>query len=184
VSIYKFEHYVGRHPDTPAYFVGKGPSLDLLTKEHFPSNAVVFAINDSIHKVERLHLPNQAYCVQQDPKQLLDSPVRAVHFVSPRAEPFSFHRGVLYDLKELKVKYTDRTILVAVEIAKRMGISEFHFLCFDSCINGSIEYAVCSKAPRMNETYKRGLRAQKEKIEQRAKPGKCHWHSVASLEVK
>lgn len=184
MSLFEFDHYLDMFKGSIAYFIGKGPSLDRLTASDIPKGTIVYAINDAIHKVERLHLPNPTYCVQQDPKQLLDSPVRAVHFVSPRAEPFSFHRGVVYDMKDLKVKYTDRTVLVAVEIAKRMGAKEFHFLCFDACVTGTTEYAMCAKAPIMNETYKRGLRAQKEKVEQRAKPGTCHWHAVSSLEVK
>src|ERR1035437_3888987 len=72
-------------PDSLCYVVGKGPSLDNITAGCFPDpQAPIICINESIHVIEKLKLPNHIYVTQLDSElQETCRPINARMFYGP-----------------------------------------------------------------------------------------------------
>lgn len=155
--------FKGKHPGCRAFIIGKGPSLDRIEEirsELNSDNAVIFCVNESIHKIEFIHLDVPVYCGQQDSELEFDcvpTYETTVHFMqrfqhspsSKRKEIVTVSpwnpNAVLYGYPEIAGN-TTLTALVAVKLAKYMGIEHVTFCCFDSWSNGwkgSGEYAKC-----------------------------------------
>ena len=129
------------------YIIGKGPSLDSITAGAFDEpTAPIIAINESIHTIEKLGLPNPTFALQQD-MGLRDTckPSRGKLLVSTHAQHWyaEFLNKYVYDYKELGVKQTQLSVICAIEIAKKYGTTSFDLICFDACVNKNIAYAKC-----------------------------------------
>lgn len=131
---------------TNAYLVGKGPSLDTLTRENFPDPlAPVLAINEAIHPIERLSLPNPTYCIQQDAS--LGSkcrPKRAKWIVSRQAFKASTAEGAvnafMYVPEDIGHTTTSITGAVALTLLHQARYKSITMLAFDAHF-GSTTYA-------------------------------------------
>jgi len=133
--------------DKKCYIIGKGPSLDNLTEQAFDEpTAPIIAINESIHKVESLKIPNPIFALQQD-MGLRDTckPTRGKLLVSEHAQHWyaEYLNKYVYDYKELGVKQTQLSVICAIEIAKKYGVRSFDLICFDGCVTKNIAYAEC-----------------------------------------
>lgn len=132
-----------RHKGSPALIIGKGPSLDNLTREMIPESCIIFACNDAVKKVVSLDLPNQIYGCQ------VDTTVGAVH-------PMGVRPIIVWNCLEF---YRDNpgTLIVASLFVDRLplipvgalaGIAAVYLGCepiiltgFDGAYGGSCEYA-------------------------------------------
>ena len=143
------------------YIVGKGPSLDRLTREDFPHNvSPIICINDSVKKVESLETFNPIYSVQQDRyTRNACVPEKGLLFIS------CYSQDIIVD-GSLKAVYCPimfgekkavPTVVLAIKLAQYFGAIRFTFLCFDSCMSGDLTQAKCSLnyiEGRENESYK------------------------------
>jgi hypothetical protein len=129
------------------YIVGKGPSLDLLNKECFPNTlAPIIGINEAIHQVEKLDLPNPTIMMQQD-IWLKEScrPKRAQVVISQRIRDFysDIEDRIIFYGPEIGAPIACLTASYAICMAKFLGCHNFGMVCFDSCVNRSTSYAKC-----------------------------------------
>ena len=124
------------------YIVGKGPSLQYLTKEMI-GEGVVIALNDAIAKIEELDLPNDVYAMMKD----VDSEKLCVHptrypillhkHESMDCFPDYFHR-IIFDNEKLGLYINDFSALSAIKIGELMGCWKFYFVSFDACTTGDV----------------------------------------------
>ena len=130
----------------PCYLVGKGPSLDHLRAEHFlKREAPVIAINEAIHAVEQLGLPNPTFCLQQDAKlkdtcwpkhgsKMLVS-IKAANFYAGR-------KGVyIFDSRRYGLSLNSLSVSAAIRIAISLDAESFILVCFDASVNKTLGYA-------------------------------------------
>lgn len=128
------------------YIVGKGPSLDNLTKEYFEPGCSILCINESIHKVKSLGLDNPLYMFQQD--EHIGKSCQAedvISVISPKL------RRIFKDYPDTFVIHPRTvgpessviTALFAMNTAQHFGVKDFKFMCFDACVNQKCEYAEC-----------------------------------------
>lgn len=124
------------------YIVGKGPSLDMLSKDNFGSGPII-AINEAIHKVELLDLDNPIIALQID-NNLKD------HCWSKKGNMLvSVNCGILYaDHPNLYVFAASSLNLTqgigvcnAICLAKNFGAKELKLLCFDAYTHKITDYA-------------------------------------------
>ena len=135
--------FQAKFPGETAYIVGKGPSLDRLTAQHFDTTGPVFCINEAIHAVEKLDIKNPVFGVQQDVGlKNTCAPARGIIFVSHSVQAWyaNFDRKIVYVPHELGLKDYSLTAQIAVELCKRFAVAKIVMLCFDS-FQGNTEYA-------------------------------------------
>jgi len=129
------------------YIVGKGPSLDYLGAEHFSDpDAPIIALNEAIHVVEDLGLPNPLYAFQQDARLGGKcQPKRSPIFVSMKAANFyaDYKEAYIFQNTELKLHPGALSVSAAITITKRLNTNKYILVCFDACINNKLEYAKC-----------------------------------------
>ncbi len=160
----KLEDFKNKHDGKLAFIVGKGPSLDTLEQMRDTINhesAVVFCLNESIHKVEELKLSTPVYVVQQDSRlesRCVPKNPEIVHFMSawqytkekPIAKRYDvspYNQNAVLYWHEI-ANERDQSAVAALKIAKLMGMNRVCFLCFDSWANGwqgDHKYAGCIK---------------------------------------
>lgn len=120
------------------YFVGKGPSLDHLTAEDFKEvDAPIFAINEAIHKVESLDIPNQIFCLQLD-ASLGNTcvPKRGIIFIAPHANHklIGVENKVVFIPEDYGHTMHSLSIECAIAIVRSFQtVTNYNLLCFDSC---------------------------------------------------
>lgn len=132
---------------THAYLVGKGPSLDTLVVQDFPDKqAPVLCLNESIHRIERLRLPNPCYCIQQDAKLLTTcKPVMSTWVLSKQA--WVAGKGDVtalayqYDPLDYGHKTTSLTGMVALDMLHKAGYTKITMLGFDARFGAGLGYA-------------------------------------------
>lgn len=156
------------HTGNRVYIIGKGPSLDRLEEIRDElATGVVMCLNESIHKFETLGLDVPAYCVQQDSNLEFDcvpKNPKTIHVMSSwqhapedrkgnwirekkhfQVSPYN-PNAVLYRPDFFKESECTLSAVIALKLAKFMGINEVSFCCFDALIggfNGSMLYANC-----------------------------------------
>ncbi len=150
------------HPNQRAFIVGKGPSLDTIEKiSDQLSTGVIFALNESIHKIESLGLSCPQYCVQQDSELKSDCVPyhpQTVHLMNSWQDVMGDKRkrhvqksdwspdAVLYRPHDFKESECSLSAIMALKLAAFMGIDKVTFCCFDAMINnwnGPVTYANC-----------------------------------------
>lgn len=121
-----------------AHLVGKGPSLDHLGRSSFPDPlAPVLAVNEAIHAVEALGLPNPLYCVQQDASLGgACRPARAAWLVSSQAwaaaGAAAYPLAYMYDPAGLGHTPKSLTACVALSMLHAAGIGRVTMHAFDA----------------------------------------------------
>lgn len=132
-----------------AYLVGKGPSLDDLDASDFPDAAApVVCVNESIHAVEKLKLPNPLFAIQQD-RALRDdcrpSSPDARWLVSAQAWPETSAetdpRAVRYAPADLGLKTSSWTAQCALRLLAAAGATAVDMLAFDAALTRDCSYA-------------------------------------------
>jgi hypothetical protein len=135
----------GKYNGESAYVVGKGPSLDNIKASDFPNpKSPVICINESIHIIETLGLPNPLYVIQQD-AQLKEAcqPKNATILLSFNARNFysRYDNKYIYSHELFQIPTNSLSVRCAIELLKMMGIVQIHFIAFDACVNGETSYA-------------------------------------------
>lgn len=156
----KINDFASRHPGQRAFIIGKGPSLDTVEviRDQL-ATGVIFCLNESIHQVEKLDLP-QVYVVQQDSElEFRCTPKTAIHFMNSwQHQPGIRNRkshvtvspwdpnAVLYRPDFFKETEGTLSAIIALKIAAYMGIKKVTLCCFDAmkdCFQGPMTYAKC-----------------------------------------
>jgi len=129
------------------YIIGKGPSLDRLTRNAFAEeDAPVIALNEAIHKVETLGLKNPLFALQQDAGlHATCRPKTASILVSTNAQHWyaDARNKYIFDSRKMGLSGSQLAVICAIEIAKSLGAKSFDLICFDACVNKEIAYAKC-----------------------------------------
>ncbi len=150
----------------PCYIIGKGPSLDGLTANHFQEDVPIVCINESIHKIEELGLSNPTFCMQQDMSlKATCKPKHAKLLVAygARNHYADFSNKIVFHMEEFGV-ISDLTAIVAMKMVQKFGCSRLWMYGFDSCTSNSTQYADCIGHPStMGGDVKRFL-LHKDKI--------------------
>lgn len=129
------------------YIIGKGPSLDDLSKEDFKNTHYpVICLNESIHKVETLKLINPVFGLQQDAKLKNHcKPNKAPLFVSTKACNYynDYDKAYIFDNLRLGLTRNALSVTAAITISKLLGSQSYIMMCFDACVNRNTSYAAC-----------------------------------------
>lgn len=135
---------------TGAHIIGKGPSLDTLTRLDFPDPSwPIFAINESIHAIERLNLPNPIFGITQDARVAPASkPSKGTWLLSKQAwkagngdalsNAYQFTPALLGNSKTSTL-----TACIAMEIIRLTPIKEIRMHAFDAKFGTDMQYAKC-----------------------------------------
>ena len=141
------EKVFGKYKGKVASIIGKGPSLDQLSVADFPDSVeVIIAINESIHKVESLDLPNPTFAIQQDASlRGTCRPKRATLLIGNQVQGYydNYPKTMIYYPQQFNLGPTSITANIAINVAKEMGVCGFRMLCFDACVNQNCGYAEC-----------------------------------------
>jgi len=128
------------------YLIGKGPDLDHLTAEDFPRDSAIICINESIHAIEALGLPNPLYMIQQDDRlgtrahprlettTCIVSKYASQHFVNIK-------KVTPYTPQLLGCSASTLTAVVAVRIMQIHNVKEVTLYGFNACVNRDTSYS-------------------------------------------
>lgn len=145
------DEYVMKNPlplSEGAYIIGKGPSLDTLSSQDFlyPTWPIL-AINEAVHAIEKLNLPNPTWCIQQDGRLgNTCRPARSGWLCSIHAWEAAGAEGVPGAVKYVPEHYPQclyKTITgrLAIEILHEAGIGKAIMLAFDGRFGTDMRYA-------------------------------------------
>ena len=152
------------------YIVGRGESLQYLTREHF-GEGVVITINRAILKVNCLGLPNRIFAMQKDGNKAGLLPCNNECYrcnrnaVDPGPAQMIINWQSINCFPDLDRIFVDESLgksqhpsaVVAVWLAKYMGAKEIILLCFDS-ITGNIKaFDPLNGKIEQFEPYRRGM---------------------------
>lgn len=133
-----------------AHIIGKGPSLDTLTRLDFPDPSwPIFAINESIHAIERMNLPNPVFAITQDARVAMASkPSRSPWLLSKQAwkagngdavpNAYQFTPALLNNSRTSTL-----TACIALEILHLTPIKQVRMHAFDAKFGNTMQYAKC-----------------------------------------
>jgi hypothetical protein len=141
----RFEELKQYFSKQKCYIVGKGPSLDHLSAEHFQDGPVI-ALNEAIFKVEALGLKNKTYGLQQDAKLRASClPKHSPILVSMKAANYYARAENVYIFQNIELGLNPNALSVsaAICLAKQLGAVALELLCFDACVNRELTYAKC-----------------------------------------
>ena len=182
---------------TRAYVVGKGPSLDALTVADFPdATAPVLAVNEAIHAIERLGLPNPLFCVQQD-AGLNETcrPKAATWLLSAQAwktgKGDTCQHAIKYTPAEFGLLSKTLTSAVAMRLARLAGIRDITMLAFDAHFSGNCDYATAIGHEPVNKNKRfikfaqmlDGFMAQQSGVKLTWQPPKDFWTILLVLKT-
>jgi len=164
-SFEKLKHLV---EGKTCHIVGKGPSLDNLTEEHFGDGAII-TLNEAIHKVESLDLQNPIMAIQQDvPLGAASWSEKGMMLVPPAAAHIYHNHPDLYTYTYTQLSLVDRlSVSVAIGIAGYFKATDIKMLCFDAYTHKNLEYAKVighpsSKGGAPERFLKNNLRMEKQ----------------------
>ncbi len=170
------------------YIVGKGPSLDHLRAEHFKDpKAPVIGINEAIHIVEQLGLPNPTFCLQQDAK--LKDTCLPKHgskvFVSIKAANFYVGKPGIYifDSRRYGLSLNSLSVSAAIRIAISLDAESFVLLCFDASVNKTLGYAKSIGYDSTQGGKRDRFLTHRSKISKRLGSHSAEWVIPQSLET-
>lgn len=148
LSDHRMDDFAPVFNERPVYIVGKGPSLDHVTKENFAEHpeSPVIALNEAIFKIESLNLPNPTFALQQDAKLRNKClPHCSPIFVSSKAANYyaQEERAYLFENKRLGLSPSALSVSAAMVISRYLGSNKYIMVCFDSCVNKELTYAKC-----------------------------------------
>jgi len=162
------------------YIIGKGPSLDYIQAGHFKDQkAPIVCLNESIHTIEQLQLPNPIMCLQQD-AQLRDTcrprsgcpmltSIKAANFYA------DYPKIYVYDPRRYHLALNALSVSAAIKIAISLEARAFTLVSFDACVNKKLEYAkVIGYSPTWGGELKRFL-THRAKIKDRLGDYPAEW---------
>ncbi len=127
------------------YIVGKGPSLDALTSECITNpRSPVIGINEAIHAVEELDIPNPTFLVQQDIRlRQTCQPKHSIALCSAhsRVVTKNFDNVFFYAPGRYGCKDHTLSVLIAIAIVRSCGASALSLVSFDACTHLDTGYA-------------------------------------------
>jgi hypothetical protein len=120
--------------------VGKGPSLDKLTKSLLDRYKISLFINDSIKKADALGA--SAHSIQQDGNLGTQCvPKSGMHFLSWYSRGWN-PKATIYKPEELGFAANSPTIIAAIKLCIYIGYTEFDLFAFDALKTNKItDYA-------------------------------------------
>ena len=129
------------------HLVGKGPSLDKLTREDFEEGPII-AINHAIKKIDELFpeadSKHPVFVIQQDARlRDLCMPKHGIAFISEMCKHWyaSHKRTIQISIKELAKRPAEITVVVAINLIKKLEGRELKLMCFDAAVTGDTDYA-------------------------------------------
>ena len=127
------------------YLVGKGPSLDLLTAIDFKeSNAVIFAINDSVYKVKSVNPGLPVFAVHLTPQITRIVDCVSVIFGNATMQSYFFSPGSYFlDDGYCSKSAHPPTAKVILNALKPFEPKRVVMVCFDALTSGNYKYADC-----------------------------------------
>lgn len=148
--------------DKEVTIIGKGPSLDRLTLDE--DGGPIICINESVHAVEKLTTGSRLIVAMQQDEDLMETcrPSRGILITNVRHLYSDFARKYHHD--GLGLQSTHITVEEAIELCKIWGARSIVFKCFDSCTNGSLDYARSIPYPSYQGGSPRRFREHKERI--------------------
>lgn len=167
------EHLKNTFENKPCYIVGKGFSVNLLSKSFFIyPEAPVIVIGEAIKIIENLNLPNKLISLQKDTFSVINIKweTQLLLHVHESAVDVSCSKKELFDNIELGLEVTDFSAHSAIRIGQWMGCTEFHFVCFDSITNKDYR-SMDGQLPTWWQNYEIQALRMKEFI----KPIKHYW---------
>ena len=152
----------GRHKDQTLTVVGKGPSLEYLSKDDFVPGPVI-AINHAIIAVEELGLSNAIYAMQKDggrkrthPNGIMNPecehsdncddcggkvrPKKAILLVHRHESLYCFSDyspRYVFDWDMLGLPGNECSFIFAIQMGKLFACNGFRFISFDAHTNGN-----------------------------------------------
>lgn len=131
--------------DHGCYVIGKGPSIDRLSEEDFTDrDDPIICINESVHVIEKLELPNPLFVFQQD-MSLRETclPKRATLILAKHASHWysKLKSKIIIDVKDYKSKATNLSVHVVTMLLKDLGCSCITYMGFDACLTGDTTYS-------------------------------------------
>lgn len=126
------EEFKNKWIDSPGYIVGKGPSLDYLSANHFKNHkAPILAVNESILKIKEFRLPNPIFHIQADIPEFIYTTADDYKILVHKAGHF------YHTLPNVWIVEADRspmflTSLYAIRVAKYFGCFNIVLICFDA----------------------------------------------------
>jgi hypothetical protein len=137
-----------------AMVIGKGPSLDHLTKEDYAMADVLIACNNAVHKVVEVSQHKCIYNVQCDPVAKRNYNPFSTPVILANCAHFYNDAHLLYvpNPKELDIPTWTPVGCLGVGLAKYLGCSRIIMAAFDGAFLGKITYANCVK-DSLNQVY-------------------------------
>ena len=128
---------LGQYEKATCFIIGKGASLDNLSEEHFMArgSGPIIALNEAIHKVNKLKLPLPQYALQQDYilGEICYNHNGAMILSGDKMETLYLYHSNRIVLREHTVQ---PSICLAVDIAIQWGCNRIVFLCCDAHAKG------------------------------------------------
>jgi hypothetical protein len=129
----------------PAYIIGKGPSLDHLTPEHFiETDAPIICVNESVHVLNSLDVPNPIFAMQQDAR-LKDKckPKNGFMILGNTVANFyaDFENKYVYTSNTFPSPGGGLTACVAIKICHFLGTTKINMVSFDAATHQITGYA-------------------------------------------
>ena len=194
-----------------AWFVGKGPSLQYLTKEHIGSGPVI-TINQALLKIEEIGLQNPIYSIQKDGGNrrrywrsrplilkpdcdhtpncgdecgIMIRPKQGATLLVHKHESLycfpDYSPRYVFDWKELGLRYNQFSQVIAIKIGILMGCGKFHFVSFDAHVHGCLE----SYTPNIGVTgVDPAFKNHVQKVRRYLRHLDCEWITPKKEDVK
>lgn len=128
-----------------AYIVGKGPSLDYVTKDTFDPDVPIFCINDSIYKVSQTGITNPLFVVVQDVRFKDDLAIGYPVIISHSLRYWYADQEDKYivNAPEITKVQFPITVVLATCVLKKIGVKDITYIAFDAFVNKDTHYAKC-----------------------------------------
>jgi len=168
------------------YLIGKGKSLDYVTKEDFPiEEAPIVCINESIHKIETLDLPNPIFCIQHDAAlKNTCKPKKGKIIVGYYASKHYDGDIYIYYPELLGLSRSSLTAECAIKIVIGLNTQQIILMCFDGSTTGNTDYAKCIGYPSSLKGAPNRFLDHKNRIERAIDGLDCRWVTPTAPESK
>lgn len=135
------------HKDTPGYIVGKGASLEFLTREYFVDGFPVLCVNESIVIVQDLEIDCPLYSLQKDgyPEHMF-KPHESVTLLLQNTEGYSrdwypeHKKRILIDpvIDQNFLYQMVMAVRMCINLAQYMGCNFIFLVCCDALVSGDL----------------------------------------------
>lgn len=158
------------HKGKPGYIVGKGASLEFLTREYFIAGTPILCMNESIVMVQDMELDNPLYSLQKD-GQLphMVKPNDDVVLILQNTEGYSRDFFPDHEKRILIDPMADQGFLyqmvmairMCIHLAQYMGCASLCLLCCDSLTSGDLRtfdvFTGTAKVTPASEWYEKSI---------------------------